>query len=420
MAFSVFVIADVQNVPFHPDEATYIYMSQDFDTLFLQGNLRGVAWDARNDAHNPGPDYHRLLNAPLARYAAGLGRLVAGFVDALPVDWDWSLDWSANTDAGALPSPGLLRAARLPAAMLVALAPGLIFLIGQKIDGPGLGVTAAVLYAANGYVHLHGRRAMSEGLLIFFVCLAFYAALRWRTKPIIVGALVAVASAAKLTGLLMLPVSLAATCLPAARTQLDGWRNCLRRAGIVLAAFAFVFVLLSPALWLHPLEGARAMLAARNEVLTSQVAMSRAATPGLVLDNAGVRVLALLYQSLFAPPAFWDVPNYAVNTQAAEAAFVQNPVNSLLPGRALLPPALAGALLATLMFTGMIFSVRSADRRNPGITLLWAWTLATSVGLLVFIHIAWQRYYILMAPIISIWTAYALLQGWSRIRRLRA
>jgi hypothetical protein len=113
-AAAAFVVWGAPGVPFHPDESTYLYMSQDFDRLIHQGPA-SVTWQSANQ---PGDVLrYRLLDAPMIHYLVGLGRSLAG-LPALPRDWSWSMNWVENGHLGAMPSPAQLTAARLPVALM--------------------------------------------------------------------------------------------------------------------------------------------------------------------------------------------------------------------------------------------------------------------------------------------------------------
>src|SRR6266540_5192352 len=111
---AVFAVWGAARVPFHADESTYLYMSEDFDRLIHQGPA-SVTWQAVDQPADV--LRHRLLDAPMTYYLVGLGRGLAG-LPALPHDWNWSTGWEENARAGPLPSPAQLAAGRLPAPLL--------------------------------------------------------------------------------------------------------------------------------------------------------------------------------------------------------------------------------------------------------------------------------------------------------------
>src|SRR5262245_4008935 len=94
LLFAASVLWGLPGVPFHPDESTYLYMSRDFDLLFKQGAVAAVGWQAAGQPEDI--LRYRLLDAPLAHYLPGLGRLLGGYPNAPARDWNWSAGWAAN------------------------------------------------------------------------------------------------------------------------------------------------------------------------------------------------------------------------------------------------------------------------------------------------------------------------------------
>ena len=415
IVYAITLLASVANVPFHPDENTYLFMSQDFDTLFIRGDVQGVVWSGESYSEASARVRHRLLNAPFARYAIGLSRWVFGNgIAAAPVDWDWALDWEGNVRAGALPAPELLRIARLPATLLAAFTPVIMFLIGRHIGGVPLGAIAATLYAANSFVLLHNRRAMSEGPLLFFILLAFLVALRFRSQFFLLGITVGLAVSAKATGLILLPVALfAALARPAENTKRSVGAS-LRPLLLIMVGFGLAVFIFNPALWRQPVAAAQEMVSARSTLASEQTAQLRLATPGLVPESTVLRVAALPYQSLFAPLAFWDVPNYADQTVLQEAAYLGRFWHPIFTSPVL------GSLFLVLAIAGMLMAVIHRSPQRVRMKLLWLWTASTVLGLLILIPIAWQRYYLPLAPLLPLWAAFALVQIFARVRGQRS
>lgn len=84
MTISVFYLAGLGTVPFHPDESTQIFMSADLERFFE--NPADLFWQPHQI--NEQRQRYRLLGAPLPRYVIGFGRLVAGRLAPLPTNWD--------------------------------------------------------------------------------------------------------------------------------------------------------------------------------------------------------------------------------------------------------------------------------------------------------------------------------------------
>jgi hypothetical protein len=170
------------------------------------------------------------------------------------------------------------------------------------------------------------------------------------------------------------------------------------------------------------------MGSARQKFHTEQVTAMRMAAPNYLLDRPSLRLLAMLYHVYFAPLAFWDIPNYAQQTRPAELHYLSIPFHHLLrdPNSAVNNLATGGSLFA-LTLIGLLRGVITLFRyQSPQMTritliLLLAWTVFTILTLSV-IDIPFQRYYLPLVPIISIWAAYGLqmlLRPFLRLRQSR-
>jgi 4-amino-4-deoxy-L-arabinose transferase-like glycosyltransferase len=408
-------VLTLPQVPFHPDESTHLFLSRDFDLLVGQRDPGSVTWRAAGAP--PEVVRYRLLEAPLSRYLIGLGRALGGHGrDSLQPDWDWSRDWAENQALGALPDAGVLAAARLPAALLTALSLLPLFAIGQHLGGTAAGLGAGLLYCLSGVVWLHGRRAMSEGPLLFFSLLAIWAALHLARRPILAGVAAALAGAAKLTGLSTVPaVAVAVIFPPEANEGRARWRARLAALLSLAIAFGLVSWTTNPTLWADPVGGLRAMTTARQTLLASQSAAIAAAGPSLYLAGPARRGLAMLYHTYWAPLDFWDIPNYAAETRAAEQAYLRSWLNHGWRGPTAAATLPAGTAVLAMSVFGLIVGGRRllAGRGRPpnperrALLVVAAWTLATAAGLLS-VTIAWQRYYLLLVPITCLWAGYGL------------
>jgi len=169
---SIFYIAGVGKVPFHPDESTFLYMSGEFDRA--TSNPFDLAWD-KSASLTPVMRY-RMIDAPLTRYLVGFS-LAIFELPALENDWDWSISWQNNLESGAFPESRTLLVGRLTVASLFPLNLILLYLIGLKLNGRMLGIAAVVIFSLNPLILLHTRRAMAEGVLVFAVLLVLYALL---------------------------------------------------------------------------------------------------------------------------------------------------------------------------------------------------------------------------------------------------
>jgi hypothetical protein len=135
-------------------------------------------------------------------------------------------------------------------------------------------------------------------------------------------------------------------------------------------------------------------VAERQRLMGEQIQAMRSAAPAAVLDSIPARLMAPLYEWFFAPLAFWDIPNYASVTAAAEKAYLALPLHTLTAGQ-------AGSLLsAVLTFFGLGWVVaRFAARRTDTDWLIAPiWFLVVFFGIAAGVPILWQRYYLPLIP----------------------
>jgi 4-amino-4-deoxy-L-arabinose transferase-like glycosyltransferase len=409
--YLVFLLTTLPSVPFHPDEATYIYMSRDLERILRSGPL-SVCW--RPGGGSDPLQLERERDCPLARYAIGLARIVGG-LPATSADWDWSADWESNLAQGAVPSDSLLLLARIPQTLLLFLTVLLTARIGWKLGGGPGALAAAALFGLNSEVLLHARRAMSESALLFGMILTVAVVLeqkrdagRWIRGlgfPLLAGAALGVAALAKYSGLLAAPAALAGMFLyTGERSPRKVMLRGLARSGVMLLAFLAVFLAFNPVFWCDPLGTLSAVVGERQRLLALQVLTLRTAAPASVLDTLPQRLLGVFFELFFSPLAIWDVPNYAAATAAAEQAYLASPLNTLTAG------GIFGAASVVLVFGGLILAViRIFRRKNAAawaVVMIWAGSVLG--GILVGVPILWQRYYLPLIPICAVLGAIAI------------
>jgi hypothetical protein len=261
---------------------------------------------------------------------------------------------------------------------------------------------------------------MSEGPMLFTALLAFWWMSCNRQHPALTGLGAALATAAKLTGTALFAVALFAETFLLSSNPMSPaqpgfqWKVRIRALAWCVGVFIAVTLLLNPVVWGSPLNALKAMGSTRQKFHAEQVTAIRRTAPNYLLDQPGERLLAMLYHVYFAPLAFWDIPNYAQQTQPAELHYLSIPLHHLFrdPNSAVNNLASGGLLLAltlTGILSGVITLLRRPSTQTTRITLilLLAWTGFTILTLSL-IDIPFQRYYLPLVPILSIWAAYGL------------
>jgi len=401
---TAFAVAGIPGIPFHPDESTQLYMSSDFELLFR--DPLALAWtpDQVGDLRA----HYRLIDAPLTKYWLGLARSLAGLA-APPTDWSWSKTWAENQAASALPDARLLFAGRLAVTGLLPLGLFFIYQIGSRLHSALTGLVAALLLGMNALVLLHDRRAMAEAMLTFGTLFVLWIVITADRRPWLAGLGLAVAFNAKQSGLALAPVTLLAAAWPAVeypRFTKPGLRKWASAWAILLLTFGLLTWLLNPFLWRKPLQAFQAAIHERQEMVKGQVADLKRLTPEVALDRPGQRLVALLANLYFAPPAFAEAGNYSEQTRTAELAYRANPLNSLLRG------FWGGGLTFALNLIGILLAClrlyrAKPDRRRTLILLLLS-SLCLAFGLFWLAPLPWQRYIMPLAPLSCLWSAYAV------------
>ncbi len=384
-------LAGVHTVPFHPDESTFLYLSGDFNLLWQ--NPLSMAWQpSSNDARQ----LYRTLDAPMGRYLVGFGRWAAG-LPPLTVDWDWSQTWEENNLAGALPPANLLTAGRVVMTALLPFSLLFLFLSARKVANERTAWIAAFLLASNALVLLHGRRAVSEGAVIFTASLAMWSILAAPEKPWLIAVSTGLAFCAKYSLGAVAPVGLLATLWQPGKPK----KVLIRQACLFIAVFLGIVIVLNPFLWAHPLQAVQAAVANRADLAARQVADR----PEQALNSPGLRLLSLVGSLYLTPPIFAETGNYALETGASESSYLANPLNNLFRSLS------AGAFLLLLGMFGFYCAARCAVKdpsRSRQVWLLLALTISQGLALLALVPLPFQRYYLPLVPLTCLWSAWGL------------
>jgi 4-amino-4-deoxy-L-arabinose transferase-like glycosyltransferase len=305
---------------------------------------------------------------------------------------------------------------------------GLVYGLGKRLGGRATGLAAAALYGFSGLVLLHGRRAMSEGPLLFFTLLTVWLLARPRPRLALAAVTLAAAFAAKLTALTLVPVAAVALLISAGAPNLTRRRRVValaRRATTFAVVFLASLYALHPALWTSPLAGIDAMRAARAQFLSEQTAFVQAAAPQARLASPGLRLLAAVYHVFYAPLAYADVGNYAAATAEAETRYAASGFNTGWHSGSLALNLVLGSLVLSLALVGLLQAARRliASARHPSgpparsttpgqpsawvLLVLVAWSATTLAGPLA-IAVPAQRYFILLVPVACLWAGAGL------------
>ncbi len=396
IALTVFYYYGIFLVPFHPDESTHIYMSQDLEILLSQP--LSLAWEP--DLPFSNEIMLRSLGAPLSKYLFGLVRL---FTDTpgLISDWNWSLSWSENISAGAYPSNRLFLTSRSITTTLLLVALVFLYETIKKHFTKMTALLAVIFLGFNPLFLLHGRRAMNEAAVLMGICFLLWALSQETIRPWLVGLALAVAFNAKQSAIALLPIGIIAVCRP---FKTRSKTNIIAKR---LAVFSFFFLmltyLLNPFFWKHPIQATLYSIEITSELQENQLKDYYPSLSDEKNQTLPYRALALFSNLFLTPPSTADVANYLYEIEAQEEIYFNFPLHSL--GRSLIP----ASVFIVLVLSGFMICVKRVVTNNETSTpIIFIFLLATTLQfffILFYLPLPWQRYVVPLLPFVSIWAA---------------
>jgi 4-amino-4-deoxy-L-arabinose transferase-like glycosyltransferase len=400
---SLFYFLGVANVPFHPDETTYLFMSQDFDTLLTDPTQlfwkQGNEYDVRQR--------YRELDPPLPRYMIGIGLNIMG-LPTLQVDWNWSKTWDENLTAGAYPSSKLLITGRMAIALFFPFTLIFIYSIGKSLGGQLNGWLALLLFSSNALILLHTRRAMAEGLLLFTITLSLWSMLQLKKHRWLVALPVALAFCAKATSAPLTILGLVSVAWPISKVN-ESKREVIYSLTLYIVLFMSVTFILNPFIWSDPIHAIWGAMINRQALMEKQAVALQSIRPDQVLNTPSNRILGMIGQLFLTQPATADIGNYINQTRQAEITYFSNPINNLFRNFTW------GGLFAVLTVVGFLFAILKLQRlegdRKRTFSIFLLGTILQFLGLFAALHISWQRYYIPMIPFTCLWIGFAVTQA---------
>ena len=409
--FTVYYFGTLHTVPFHPDESTQIYMSQDVKEI-LTDPLK-MAWIP---GQAPSPETRlRKLDAPLTRYLIGSGRILSG-TQGVDSNWDWAKTWQENRDQGAFPSPRTLWVSRASITLLLPISLVFFYQFLTHISHKTIGLFGVLLLGSHPLVLLHARRAMAEGTILFGVCFFLFTLLYRKQHPWLVGFAFGIAYNAKQSTLALLPAGIIAVSLvPKIRQNLS---KLIKNILPFIGASTIVTYILNPIIWKAPIRALIESWQTRFAFTTQQIKTISAQAPHRILDSFPERLLSLINNLYLNQPSIADVGNYITHTQQAQDTYFRLPFTTL--GRGFI----WGGLYLTLTLAGMVylianFSSRNHFKRNSLILLLLS-AGAQTAALLIAVPLTWQRYVIPVIPYMVISISLGLSPIQSQLLKYRS
>jgi hypothetical protein len=254
---------------FNPDESRWLSRAHYLADL---GDPLGANWTDR---------YMTRGQPPLGSYAMGIGLLAHGRDLQTNPPWDFSRPWEANVAIGRKPVAGDLAAGRRSSAILVAATSVVIVALANLFVSPPWAIAAGLLYAVHPFTSYIGAIAMSDALFGLLIALAALAAASLANRPgwpraVMLGILLGLGGATKLSPLLLAPALAAGACALLVAAWIRERTLPLRQVRFaalsvaVVATATLTFVGSYPYLWPDPVGRTRQIFTFRSQEMAAQ------------------------------------------------------------------------------------------------------------------------------------------------------
>lgn len=434
-----FITLGTPDVPFHGDESTTIWMSEDYETVILNGNFEAVAYEP--PPRRTTEQHMRMITSNVSKVAIGAAWSGAGMeASDLNEQWVWGLDMAWNRANGHMPSERLLEVSRLTSAWMTGLSAVFIFgttrLIGQQIFDHALVVrgmawTATGLYAVQPAVLLNGRRAMFEGGLLLGIVMVTWGVIFIATSPqnrrwfsyVMLGVVTGLALSTKHSAAFSVTLLYGGLVLLALRHVLLArqWQKTgveLARLALATILALMVFWLMNPHWWGNsPMQMAEVTVDERQKILDEQVALF-----GGYESSAG-RIDGL-WTEMFRIEAQYYEADYWGDYPGVQSAMVDYELSGLA-GWEDDGLSFAVRLGSTLLGLGGMayWLVRGPSGARRVLLVLLFWFAGILMVTLLTVPLGWQRYYLPVQPSLALVMGlgagtiiHLLSRGWVALR----
>ncbi len=401
LIYTIYAINTLRIVPFHPDETTQIYMSADGESFW--SNPANLFYSPKTGFS---PKMHlRLIDAPFARSMIFLGRKVAG-LSILQNDWNWSLSWAYNRTNAAYPDDRLLFISRL---MCFAGIPfGLYFFYRtlRIFSSIQISIAGVILLSFSSEFLLHTRRAMAEPWMMSLLMVSLWCVFSKPSKTVWILSCVSLPALVQ-TKQLVIPYAIIAGLVIILRTiKYNGTSIGLKVAANLIIISLSLTVLLNPIGWGNPQATILASLAERQAFNQTMFNTLTRAHSGLAMPTLPSRIIGMVSEVFFAPPAYTDGGTFIQDLQPSIPVYQKIILPELFSGM------IWGVIFLTLSASGFLIGIlnliRSHHPFKQEIGILLIITLSQVLLFLSFFNFAFQRYYILFFPLVILWICVGL------------
>lgn len=404
-------IGKAQSAPFHIDEAHKIAETYYYHLFFVDHNVVHPDWHA---------DFYARMNPPVAKYIMGAYLALHGETVAdLSLQRKFEQLWKTPRSLREQIPTSLLLHARAVSVLFAALTLLLLYLLGRLLGSPIVGLLGALLLACHPIFRYHATRALTDSILTFFMTAIVPATVMtvdlllskdapapattpgshrrgrmvaWAT---ITAVIVVAAAGTKLNGALaavfLVASMFAGLLLEPARSKGDRRPRLAAKMAAVtvpgLGLALILFVVLNPYLYDAPLSRLLSTLRVQGDWMLKQ-----ALDPGLPLWTAVQKISAIGVYDFVLPQSFFFKSSVPVLFMVFSLGVL--------------------SLVVDVLRTQATRRVRVCK-----ITVL-VWMAVYGLGIGAWIPVAWDRYFLPLAPFIALISGYGIVALFKTLRVL--
>ncbi len=399
----------LNNVPFHPDEATYLYMSDDIEkvidapsSLFYR---QGQSIDLKT--------HYRLMDPPMVTWVIGAGRLLTG-ISPIENDWDWTISWQQNLQAGNMPTQQAILIGRLSILLLFPFTCLFLYRITKKLIHHWGGILAVLIFALNPLIVLHTRHSMPDGILIFLIMSVYILMFDDKKHNVLIPITIALAINSKQTAIFMVPAYLIYFLWRNKGNKIFAW---LKSAASYIIVPLLLTFLLNPVSWAEPIPTITAAINERAILMQGIDSFMQDNNPEKYNRTLPERFLSVTYHTFYESLALDDITNYRDDQQGSfdeyQNSIFHNHSRNLFMGTVNIIFVLTAILIQFLHW----FKKRKSSQSNLILWLMIYSTFMVSIFGLSFLSSIYQRYVIILLPFTSIFTSWLLTTVFSSIKK---
>jgi hypothetical protein len=398
---AAFVTLGAEQVPFHGDESTIVWLSKDY-ALVRNGDLEEMYYEP--PPRRTTEQHLRILNGTLTRLIYGAVWDGIGLdTDDVNEQWVWGQDYNYNLTEGHMPAEDLLYAERLASAWMTLL--GGVFLMGTVrllarymwFSAWGIALSgwlALILFVTHPAILLNGRRAMFEGAHLLGIAVLAWLVVWMLTKRkrlwrhyaglgLVTGVALTIKFSVAFTvvllfgGLLLLVI-------------IDRRFDELLKIGMATGLAMLGFLGLTPLWWSAPLDMPPIVVEERQDLLELQASLYGE------FDGPGDRLSSLFDEVVAPEPQYFEVAEwgivYPLVYDEIDAYDSWSGIGDNILAR-IARYLLLGGGVALLLYT----------QRWRMVVLLGLWLLGILVITFITVPLGWQRYYLpVQVPLIVV------------------